>query len=109
VLVLLDDTTGQAYIGAPEGLEEQPEGSVATSQDGLITGAPEGYTLVPPDQLLALDQQLAQYQVPVEDGKAAIRPEGLESAVTLQPTLRYDPVTDTFTSIATGTVYSDNG
>jgi arabinogalactan oligomer / maltooligosaccharide transport system permease protein len=109
VLVLVDDTSGTAYIGTPEGLEEQPEGSVATSQDGLITAAPEGYTLVPPDQLLALDQQLSQYQVPVEEGKAAIRPEGLESAVTLQPTLRYDPATDTFTSIATGTVYSDNG
>jgi arabinogalactan oligomer / maltooligosaccharide transport system permease protein len=109
VLVLVDDETGQAYIGTEEGLEEQPAGSVETSQDGLITGAPEGYTLVPPEQLLALDRQLSQFTVPVDEGRAAIRPEGLESAVTLQPTLRYDAETDTFTRISDGTVFTDNG
>ena len=109
VLVLVDDETGKAYIGTRSGLEEQPAGAVETSQDGLITGAPEGYTLVPADQLLGLDRVLTQFTVPVDGGKAAIRPEGLESAVTLQPTLRYNPETDTFTSITDGTVYTDNG
>jgi arabinogalactan oligomer/maltooligosaccharide transport system permease protein len=109
VLVLVDDETGQAYIGTRDGLEEQPAGSVETSQDGLITGAPEGYTLVPADQLLGLDRQLAEFTVPVDEGRAAIRPEGLESAVALQPTLRYDPETDTFTRISDGTVFTDNG
>ena len=109
VLLLVDDENGTAYIGTREGLEEQPEGAVRTSQDGLITGAPEGYTLVPPDRLLGLDRQLAAFTVPVEGGRAAIRPEGLEAAVTLQPTLRYDPATDTFTRISDGTVFTDNG
>jgi arabinogalactan oligomer/maltooligosaccharide transport system permease protein len=109
VLVLVDEETGAAYVGTREGLEEQPEGAVETSADGLVTGAPEGYTLVPPEQLLALDRQLAEFTVPVEEGRAAIRPEGLEAAVTLQPTLRYEPATDTFVRISDGTTFTDNG
>jgi arabinogalactan oligomer/maltooligosaccharide transport system permease protein len=109
VLVLVDEETGKAYIGTREGLEEQAEDAVETSQDGLITGAPEGYTLVPQNQLLGLDRQLSAFTVPVEGGRAAIRPEGLEAAVTLQPTLRYNPQNDTFTRISDGTVFTDNG
>jgi arabinogalactan oligomer/maltooligosaccharide transport system permease protein len=70
---------------------------------------PEGYTLIKGEELLGLDRALTAFTVPVDGGKAAVRPEGLDSAVTLQPTLRYDPATDTFTSLTDGTVYSDNG
>ena len=38
-----------------------------------------------------------------------IRPEGLSTAIELEPALRYDAATDTFTSVETGAVFSDNG
>ena len=42
-------------------------------------------------------------------GSSAIHPEGIDTAVELEPTLRYDKRADTFTRISNGTVYRDNG
>jgi arabinogalactan oligomer / maltooligosaccharide transport system permease protein len=43
------------------------------------------------------------------DEDSFVRPEGLSIAVELTPTLRYDAESDTFTSLETGAVFSDNG
>jgi len=46
--------------------------------------------------------------IPTE-GDRFIKAEGLSLANEVQPTLEYDPETDTFTDIETGTVFTDNG
>jgi arabinogalactan oligomer/maltooligosaccharide transport system permease protein len=108
VLVLFDEASGRGFVGTREGLEEASAGAVAIDENGEVVSAPEGYALVPPDQLLALDRQLAGYTVPVGDGDSAIRAEGFDSALELAPTLRYDAATDTFMRIADGVVFRDN-
>ncbi len=107
VLVLVDEETEQAFLGTSEGLEEIDDGVVRLDADGLISGAPDGVTLVPGDELFGLDQELASFTVPV-GGDRAIRPEGFDSALELAPSLRYDAGTDTFTSIEDGVVYRNN-
>jgi arabinogalactan oligomer/maltooligosaccharide transport system permease protein len=107
VLVLFDEETEQGFVGSPDGLEEAAAGSVRLDENLEIASAPAGYKLVPPDKLLALDRQLAGYTIPV-GGTRAIRAEGLDTALELQPTLRYDAAADTFTRIDDGTVFRDN-
>ena len=107
VLVLVDEETSKAFLGTRDGLEELPAGVVRLDADGLIAGAPEGVTLIPGDQLLALDQELASFTVPV-GGDRAIRPEGFDAALELAPSLRYDSKADTFTSVESGVVYRNN-
>jgi arabinogalactan oligomer/maltooligosaccharide transport system permease protein len=106
VLVLVNQDTNKAYVGDPEGLKPLPAGSVQVNSDGAITGA-NGYTLVKGNELFKLDRALSSYTVPVGDG--AIRPQGLDTAVVLQQTLRYDSRADTFTRIKDGVVFRDNG
>ena len=107
VLVLVDQDTGKTYVGDKEGLKPLPQDSVATNADGTITSA-TGYTLVKGNELFTLDRTISSYSVPVGD-QGAIRPQGLDTAVVLKPTLRYDSKTDTFTRISDGAVYRDNG
>ena len=75
--------------------------------DDLGILSAEGYTLVKASELFSLDRELTAYTVPTSRG-AAIRPEGLDTAVELEPTLRYYPVRDQFTRIADGVVFTDN-
>jgi arabinogalactan oligomer/maltooligosaccharide transport system permease protein len=106
VLLLVDDATKKPYVGTREGLTPLPRGK-ATIAGGAITAAP-GYTLLKGAKLFTLDTALANYRVPIS-GSHAIHPEGIDNAVELQPTLRYDKQTDTFTSIKSGVVYRDSG
>ena len=62
--------------------------------------AAKGYTLLKGAALFALDKELARYRVPPA-GDAAIQPQGLDTAVELTPTLRYDAQHDPFTRITT--------
>lgn len=89
VLVLFDEEAEKGFVGTREGLENAQPGSVKIDENGIVTSAPPGYTLVPGDELLGLDRQLAGYIVPVS-GDLAIRAEGFDSALELQPTLRYE-------------------
>jgi arabinogalactan oligomer/maltooligosaccharide transport system permease protein len=107
VLILVDDTDAATYVGTPEGLEPLPKERVTLDETGLITAA-EGYTLIAGQELFALDRTLAAYTVPTE-GTSAIRPEGLNAAGELRPTLRYDEAADTFTRVSDGKVFRDNG
>jgi arabinogalactan oligomer / maltooligosaccharide transport system permease protein len=72
-----------------------------------VTGA-EGYTLVRPNELLALDRELSAYTVP-SGGSRAIRPEGLDVATELEPTLRYEEATGEFVRIRDAARFRDNG
>jgi arabinogalactan oligomer/maltooligosaccharide transport system permease protein len=107
VLLLVDDVSGDLYVGSEGGgLEPLPPES-ATVEVGTITAA-EGYEVLQGSQLGGIDTQLAALVIPAADDRF-IRAEGLSIAVELQPTLVYDEAADTFTNIETGTVFTDNG
>ena len=107
VLILVDEATQTPYVGTRGGLTELPAGAVSFDEIGLIEQA-EGYEVVRGPELIELDQALSAYVVPVEDG-SGIRPEGLELALELKPTMRYDRATDSFVRIESGKVFEDNG
>jgi arabinogalactan oligomer/maltooligosaccharide transport system permease protein len=106
VLLLVDDVTGDLYVGTEEGLEPLPAGT-ATVQVGAITAA-DGYEVIQGDALAGIDTELAELQIPAGED-TYVRAEGLSIATEVTPTLVYDPETDTFTNVETGVVYSDNG
>jgi arabinogalactan oligomer/maltooligosaccharide transport system permease protein len=106
VLLLVNDDTGKPYVGTREGLTAlQP--SSAKIANGAITSA-SGYTLLKGAKLFTLDRALDQYRVPIS-GSSAVHPEGIDNAVELEPTLRYDAKTDTFTRIKNRLTYRDSG
>jgi arabinogalactan oligomer/maltooligosaccharide transport system permease protein len=108
VLLLADADTGKPYVGTEQGLKPLDPATVKKSL-GAITAA-QGYTAIKGAELFnpasGLDKQLDDFRVPV--GRGAIHPEGIDNAVELEPTLRYDSKTDTFTQISNGVVYRDN-
>jgi arabinogalactan oligomer/maltooligosaccharide transport system permease protein len=106
VLVLVDSDTGARYVGSPEGLKPLPRDSVQVNGDGVVVGA-TGYELVKGNELFTLDKQLSTFTIPTQ-GDSAIRPEGLDSALELQPSLRYDAANDDFVRIKDGVVFRDN-
>jgi arabinogalactan oligomer / maltooligosaccharide transport system permease protein len=106
VLVLVNSDTGVPAVGSPDGLKPLPRDAVQTSSDGLIVSA-SGYKLIKGNELFSLDKELQGYTVPTQ-GDSAIRPEGLDTALELQPTLRYDAARDQFVRIKDGVVFRDN-
>lgn len=108
VLLLVDEESGLEAVGTPDGITELPAGTLQVDEVGTVTTTSDQFELVTGGDLFALDAQLAEYLIPTENG-AAIQAEGISAAVEVEPTLRYDPATDTFTSIETGAVFSDNG
>ena len=106
VLLLVDETSGDLYVGSKEGLEPLPP-SAATVEVGTIVAA-EGYEVVQGTDLGGIDTTLRELVIPT-GGARFVRAEGLSLAVELQPTLDYDAQTDTFTNVESGVVYSDNG
>ena len=106
VLLLVDEDTGNTFVGTTEELIPIEKSSVEVDDLGIV-GA-EGYTTIKGPELVAIDRDLTAFTVPTT-GSAAIRPEGLDTAVELAPTLRYQPVRDQFTRIEDGLVFTDNG
>jgi arabinogalactan oligomer/maltooligosaccharide transport system permease protein len=105
VLLLVEDQSGKAFVGTPEGLEPLASDKLKLDDVGLITGA-EGYTLLKGQALVNADTALSNYKVPVGNG-AAVRAEGLDTALELRPTLRYE--NGEFTRIKGGVVFKDDG
>jgi arabinogalactan oligomer/maltooligosaccharide transport system permease protein len=106
VLLLVDDATGDTYVGRKDGLEPLPS-EIVTVQAGTITAA-EGYEVVQGADLAGIDAELNALVIPTE-GDRFVKPEGLSIANEVQPTLVYHPETDTFTDVETETVFFDNG
>ena len=106
VLLLADEDTGATFVGTHDKLTPIPKDDVTVTPDG-ITGSTT-YEVVKGNELFTLDRQLAAFTIPTA-GAAAIRPEGLDSAVELAPSLRYDEQRDRFTRISDGVVFRDNG
>ncbi|HEY3181521.1 MAG TPA: ABC transporter permease subunit [Gaiellaceae bacterium] len=106
VLLLRDDANGKFYAGDKNGLEALATSDVKAEPGGPIRGA-KGYKLVQGAELFALDAQLRSFTVPTK-GDSAIRPQGIDVAVELQPTLRYAKAKDEFVRIEDGVVFRDN-
>jgi arabinogalactan oligomer/maltooligosaccharide transport system permease protein len=106
VLVLVADN-GDTFIGTKKGLKAVPRDSVGLA-GGAITSAKD-YKLIKGAALFGLDKELNAFTVPTK-GLSAIRPEGLDTAVDLEPSLRYDARRDVFVrTIGAQTVYRDDG
>jgi arabinogalactan oligomer/maltooligosaccharide transport system permease protein len=106
VLLLLDDVTGDVYAGTADGLTALDPATV-TTEIGAITAA-DGYEILKGTDLGGIDTELAALKVPTGED-TFVQAEGLSIAVEVQPTLVYDPESDTFENVETGVVYSDNG
>jgi arabinogalactan oligomer/maltooligosaccharide transport system permease protein len=107
VLLLRDDDNGRFFVGDRDGLKGLAASDVQAESGGPITGA-EGYTLVQGAQLFALDAQLRSFTVPTT-GSSAVRPQGVDVAVELRPTLRYDATRNRFVRISDGAAFADDG
>jgi arabinogalactan oligomer/maltooligosaccharide transport system permease protein len=107
VLVLVDDTTGQAYLGRTTGLQDIDPASVGVDDFGYLT-PPPGLTLIEGEELFAIDAELADFLVPLDDG-GFIRTEGVSGAYDSVPGFEYDSARDTMIATDTGVEYIDNG
>jgi arabinogalactan oligomer/maltooligosaccharide transport system permease protein len=106
VLILVNPDTGAPSVGSPDGLKPLPRDAVKINSDGAVTSA-AGYKLIKGNELFTLDKELSTYTVPTQ-GDSAIRPEGLDTALELEPTLRYVAARDEFVRISDGVVFRDN-
>jgi arabinogalactan oligomer/maltooligosaccharide transport system permease protein len=107
VLVLVDDTTGQTYLGRSSGLEEIDPATVAVDEFGDVV-PPEGLTALVGDELFGADAELADFEVPLEGG-GVIKTEGISGAYESEPGLAYDAARDVMIATDTGVEYADNG
>jgi arabinogalactan oligomer/maltooligosaccharide transport system permease protein len=107
VLVLIDDTTGDAFIGRADGLEQIDSSTITVDDYGSIL-PPDQFRLLTPDELASIDTILADFVIPVSEG-VTIRSEGLSTALEVRQGLEYDAVTDVLVATDTGAIYSDNG
>jgi arabinogalactan oligomer / maltooligosaccharide transport system permease protein len=106
VLVLVDEDTGSTFVGTHDSVKPLPKADVGVNGDGEIVSA-KSYKLVKGNELFTLDKALSTFTIPTR-GSAAIRPEGLDSAIELEPALRYDAKNDTFVRPADGVVFREH-
>jgi arabinogalactan oligomer/maltooligosaccharide transport system permease protein len=107
VLVLVDDTTGQAYLGRASGLEDIDPTTVGVDDYGYLL-PPPGFTLIEGDELFAIDAELSSFVVPLEGG-GSIQTEGVSGAYDSVPGFEYDAARDVLVATDTGVEYLDNG
>jgi arabinogalactan oligomer/maltooligosaccharide transport system permease protein len=107
VLILVDDASGNVFAGDSEGLQPLSKSDVRVSPDGFVVSA-RGYELLKGAALLGIDRQLNSLRVPV-GGSSAIQPQGLDVAVELEPTVRYDAARERFVRVKDAVVFRDNG
>jgi arabinogalactan oligomer/maltooligosaccharide transport system permease protein len=107
VLGLLDEDSGKTFIGTQSGLRPISRDQVKLNIDGAIASV-QGYSPLKDAEFATIDKELSGFKVPVGGGKA-IRPQGFDTAVVLEPTYRYNERANTFVRIKDGVVFRDNG
>lgn len=107
VLVLVDDSTGDAFIGRRSGLEEIDPTTVEVDDFGDIL-PPTGYSALIGDEFFEIDAELAAFEVPLENG-GVVRTEGLSGAYDSAPGFQFDPTSGALVASDTGVEYLDNG
>jgi arabinogalactan oligomer/maltooligosaccharide transport system permease protein len=107
VLVLVDDTSGEAFLGRTSGLESIDPSSVGVDEFGYLV-PPSGFTAIEGEALFAIDAELAEFVVPLEGG-GFIRTEGVSGAYDSVPGFEYDAGRDVLVASDTGVEYRDDG
>ncbi|MEK7410007.1 MAG: ABC transporter permease subunit [Actinomycetota bacterium] len=107
VLVLIDDTTGDAFVGRATGLEPIDATSVGVDDYGEML-LPAQFRPLTTDELLSIDALLSQLVIPVSEG-VTIRAEGLSTAIEVRQGFEYDAITEELVATDTGSRYGDNG
>jgi arabinogalactan oligomer / maltooligosaccharide transport system permease protein len=106
VLVLLSDN-GRAFVGTQKELKPLRRSDVRLNGDGAVVSA-TGFRLLKGRALLAVQNDLNTYFVPA-GADTKIQPQGLDTAIDLKPTLRYDARHDAFVKVSNGQVFRDDG
>jgi len=106
VLLLVDEASGEPFVGTSQGLSPLSAEDVTIDEFGAMIAEPP-YRAITQEELTAMDAELAAFEVPTRDG-AAIKPEGFGFAVEAKPGLEYDAATDSMVNTETGTRYYDN-
>ena len=108
VLLLLDDATGKRYVGTSEGLEANARGAKLERRGPDHRRRRRVHHRA--GRRAAHARPGARRASPCRSaGTRRSGPQGLETAIELEPTLRYDAASDTFTRISDGLVFPDNG
>lgn len=107
VLVLIDDTTGDAFVGRAAGLEPIDAASVGVDDYGEML-LPAQFRPLTTDELVSIDALLSQLVIPVSEG-VTIRAEGLATAIEVRQGFEYDAITEELVATDTGSRYGDNG
>ena len=106
VLVLVDDLTGEAFIGRENVLEPIDAESLTFDEFGGVVPPPD-FTALSSDEVFALDAEIAAFEVPLEGG-GLIRAEGISGAFDSQPGFTYDAARDVLVATDTGIEYAPN-
>jgi arabinogalactan oligomer/maltooligosaccharide transport system permease protein len=107
-MLITDPESGAALIGTIDGVQPAPD---ATIEGGAAVSVP-GYTTLNLGALASdpeLDQQWQELAVPWDPANGFnLRPSSPTRAGLRQSQVAYDPATDTFTDVETGTVFEAN-
>jgi len=107
VLVLMDEITGETFLGRTSGLEALDEATVGLDDYGSLV-PPPGFSPLAGAELFAADAELAEFVVPLQGG-AEIRAEGVSTAYESVPGFTFDAARDALVATDTGIAYFDNG
>lgn len=107
VLLLIDEETGQTYLGRENGIEEIDQASVIVDEYGDVI-PPEGFTPLVGAELFGADAELAALEIPLASG-GVIRTEGISGAFESEPGLIYDDARGVLIATGSGVEYADNG
>lgn len=91
------------FVGTEEGLEPLPADGVVLRGNGTVESAP-GYRVLNLLEANTRAQEVNEFAVPVGDSGAGVKAATTSQAFVGQPTVTYDPDTDTMTTLE-GKVY----
>lgn len=106
-LLVTDYLSSKYYLATQDEYVEVPADQVELDEFDVAFSAP-GFTLVPEDELPALDKELNTYRFFYSDEYYLIL-EGFDFAAVYKQSLVYDPEADVFRNLQTGEIYKDNG
>jgi len=107
VLLVSDTLNEKYYISTQSSIEEIASDSVERDEYLVAISSP-GFTVLPDDELAALDQELNTLKFHYSDEFYLIL-EGFDFAAVYQQTFVYDAEKDQFSNLQTGDTYVDNG
>lgn len=106
-LLVTDFNQEKYYLATGASLVELAPEDVELDEFGIAASAP-GFTLLPDEELAAIDQELNTYRFYFSDEFYLVL-EGFDYAALYKQSLVYDSQRDVFENLQTGDIYIDNG